>query len=49
MKNILDEEATTFEESFQNGQWKEAMTEEHQSIMKNEVWESCQDLKKNRW
>jgi hypothetical protein len=36
---LLDEEPTTFEEEVQKGQWKEAMTEEHQSIMKNEVWE----------
>jgi hypothetical protein len=33
------QEPTTFEEAVQNGQWKEAMAEEHQSIMKNEVWE----------
>jgi hypothetical protein len=39
MKKILDEEPTTFKEAVQKGQWKEAMAEEHQSIMKNEVWE----------
>ena len=39
MTKILDEETTTFEEAVQNKQWKEAMTEEHQSIMKNDVWE----------
>jgi hypothetical protein len=39
MMKILDDEPTTFEEAFQKGQWKEAMMEEHQSIMKNEVWE----------
>jgi hypothetical protein len=39
MMTILDEEPTTFEEAVQKGQWKEAMMEEHQSIMKNEVWE----------
>jgi hypothetical protein len=39
MANLLDEEPTTFEEVVQNEQWKEAMTEEHQSIMKNKVWE----------
>jgi hypothetical protein len=39
MTKLLDEEPTTFEEAVQKGQWKEAMTEEHQSIMKNEVWE----------
>jgi hypothetical protein len=39
MTKILDEEPTTIEEAVQKGQWKEAMVEEHQSIMKNEVWE----------
>jgi uncharacterized protein (DUF1330 family) len=39
MTKLLDEEPTTFEEAVQRGQWKEAMTKEHQSIMKNEVWE----------
>jgi hypothetical protein len=39
MTKLLDEEPTTFEEAIQKGQWKEAMTKEHQSIMKNEVWE----------
>jgi hypothetical protein len=39
MKKLLDEEHTTFEEAVQKGKWKEAMAEEHQSIMKNEVWE----------
>jgi hypothetical protein len=32
---LLDEEPTTFEEAVKKGQWKEAMAEEHQSIMKN--------------
>jgi hypothetical protein len=39
MTKLLDEEPTTFEEAVQKGQWKEAMTEKHQSIMKNDVWE----------
>jgi hypothetical protein len=39
MTNLLDEEPTTFEEAVQKGQWKESMKEEHQSIIKNEVWE----------
>jgi hypothetical protein len=38
MTKILYEEPTTFEEAVKKGQWKEAMAEEHQSIMKNEVW-----------
>jgi hypothetical protein len=39
MTKLLDEESTIFEEAVQKEQWKEAMTKEHQSIMKNEVWE----------
>jgi hypothetical protein len=30
---------TTFDEAAWKKQWKEAMIEEHQSIMKNDVWE----------
>jgi hypothetical protein len=39
MKNLINEEPTTFEEAAQKKQWKEAMTKEHRSIMKNELWE----------
>jgi hypothetical protein len=39
MTKLLDEEPTTFKEAVQKGQWKEAMMEANQSIMKNEVWE----------
>jgi hypothetical protein len=38
MKKLINEEPTTFEEAAQKKQWKEAMTEEYQSIMKNDVW-----------
>jgi hypothetical protein len=37
MTKLLDEETTTFEEENQKKQWKEAMIEGHQSIMKNYV------------
>jgi hypothetical protein len=39
MTKLLDEEPTTFKEVVKKEQWKEAMVEEHQSIMRNEVWE----------
>jgi hypothetical protein len=39
MTKLLDKEPTMFEEAVQKKQWKQAMTEEHQSIMKNDVWE----------
>jgi hypothetical protein len=39
MCDLLEEESTCFEESIQRKEWADAMTEEYQSIMKNEVWE----------
>jgi hypothetical protein len=39
MTKLINEEPTTFEEANKKKQWKEAMTEEHQFIMKNDVWE----------
>jgi hypothetical protein len=37
--DLPDEEPTCSEESIQRIEWADAMTEEYQSIMKNEVWE----------
>jgi hypothetical protein len=39
MTKLINEQPTTFEEATQKKQWKEAMTEEYQSIIKNDVWE----------
>jgi transposase InsO family protein len=39
MCDLLEEEPTCFEEAIQRKEWADAMTEEYQSIMKNEVWE----------
>jgi hypothetical protein len=39
MCDLLDEEPTCFEESIQKKEWADAMTEEYQSIIKNDVWE----------
>jgi hypothetical protein len=39
MCNLLDEEPTCFEEAIQKKEWANAMTEEYQSIIKNDVWE----------
>ena len=47
MTTLLNEEPTTFEEATHKKQWKEAMTEEHQSIMKMMYGKLCIDLKKN--
>ena len=39
MSNIIDSEPSTFEEAVEKQEWKDAMMEEYQSIMKNDVWE----------
>jgi hypothetical protein len=39
MCDLLEEEPTYFEEAIQRKEWADAMIEEYQSIMKNEVWE----------
>jgi hypothetical protein len=39
MCDPLEEEPTFSEEAIQRKEWADAMTEEYQSIMKNEVWE----------
>jgi hypothetical protein len=38
MCNLLDEEPTYFEEAIQKKEWADAMTEEYQFIIKNDVW-----------
>ena len=37
--NIIDSEPSTYEEATEQQVWKDAMVEEYQSIMKNDVWE----------
>jgi hypothetical protein len=39
MCNILDEEPTCFKEAIQKKEWADAMIEEYQSIIQNDVWE----------
>jgi len=39
MTNLVNAEPSTFEEAFKQKEWKEAMMEEYQSVMKNDVWE----------
>jgi hypothetical protein len=39
MCNLLDEEPTCFEEAIEKKEWADVMTEEYQSIIKNDVWE----------
>jgi hypothetical protein len=37
MSNIIDSEPSTIEEVVEKQEWKDAMMEEYQSIMKNDV------------
>jgi hypothetical protein len=39
MTSLVNAEPSTFEEAVKKKEWKEAMVEEYQSIMKNDVWE----------
>jgi hypothetical protein len=39
MSNIINSKPSTFEEATEKPEWKDAMMEEYQSIMKNDVWE----------
>ena len=39
MSTIVQSEACTFEEAMKHQVWKDAMNEEYESIMKNDVWD----------
>ena len=39
MSKLIDAEPTTFEEAISQQVWKDAMIEEYDSIMKNDVWD----------
>ena len=39
MCDLVDQEPTSYQEVAQKKEWVEAMTEEYQSIMKNDVWD----------
>ena len=39
MGNLLDSEPATFEEASKHQCWRDAMTEEYESILKNDVWD----------
>jgi hypothetical protein len=39
MSNILDSEPSSFQEAIEQQVWRNAMVEEHTSIMKNDVWD----------
>ena len=39
MSHFIDSEPSTYEEVVEQQMWKDAMVEEYQSIMKNDLWE----------
>jgi hypothetical protein len=39
LSNIIDVEPTCYEEAAEKKEWKDAMIEEYQSIVKNDVWD----------
>jgi hypothetical protein len=39
VSNIIDAEPSNYEEAIEKKVWKDAMIEEYQSIMKNDVWD----------
>ena len=39
MMELINSEPSSFEEAAQHDVWQEAMVEEYDSIMKNQVWE----------
>jgi hypothetical protein len=55
MCDLLEKEPTCFEESIQKKEWgTDAMKEEYQSIIKNDVWEivprlDSKDVVSSRW
>jgi hypothetical protein len=54
MCDLIEEEPTCFEEAIQRKEWVDAMKEEYQSIIKNEVWEivprpKSKDVVSSKW
>ena len=49
MSHIIHFEHSSYEEATSQEVWKDAMMEEYHSIMKNDVWKQCQDLRGSQW
>ena len=54
MCDRVDQEPTSYEETSQKREWVEAMTEEYQSIIKNDVWDivpklECKSVVSSKW
>jgi hypothetical protein len=54
MCDLLEKKPTCFEEAIQKQEWTNAMTDEYQSIIKNDVWEivpipKSKDVVSSKW
>jgi hypothetical protein len=54
MCDLLEEEPTCFNKAIQRKEWADAMTEEYQSIIKNDIWEivprpKSKDVVSSKW
>jgi hypothetical protein len=54
MCDLLKKEPTCFEEAIQKKEWADVMTEEYQSIIRNDVWEivprsKIKDVVSSKW
>ena len=54
MSDLPEKKPTYFEEAIQMKEWADAMTEEYQSIIKNDVWEivprpKSKDVVSSKW
>ena len=39
MSNLLDSEPSTYDEASRHQCWRDAMTKEYESILKNDIWD----------
>jgi hypothetical protein len=46
MCDLIEKDPAFFEEAIQKKEWADVMTEEYQSIIKNDVWEIVPRLKR---
>ena len=49
MCDLVDKEPTCFEETTKYKEWVDAMVEEYQSIINNDVWEIVPRPKTSQW
>jgi hypothetical protein len=54
MCDLIENETSCFEEAIQKKEWADAMIEEYQSIIKNDVWEivprpKIKDVVSSKW